>query len=51
LLRRRGPFWFYAFNLADDRDLRDLMLSERKAPPGKLLPKARGPLCGALLEV
>jgi len=40
LLRRRGPFCFYAFDLLwlDGRDLRGLALSERKALLRKLLP-------------
>ena len=40
LLRRRGPFCFYAFDLVwlDGRDLRGLALSERKALLRKLLP-------------
>jgi bifunctional non-homologous end joining protein LigD len=41
LMRRRGPFCFYAFDLLwlDDRDLRTLPLSERKALLRKLLPR------------
>ena len=40
-MRRRGPFCFYAFDLLwlDDRDLRTLPLSERKALLRKLLPR------------
>jgi bifunctional non-homologous end joining protein LigD len=41
LMRRRGSFCFYAFDLVwlDGRDLRDLALSERKALLRKLLPR------------
>jgi bifunctional non-homologous end joining protein LigD len=41
LMRRRGPFCFYAFDLLwlDGRDLRGLPLSERKALLRKLLPR------------
>jgi hypothetical protein len=41
LMRRRGPFCFYAFDLLwlDGRDLRDLPLSERKTLLRKLLPR------------
>jgi bifunctional non-homologous end joining protein LigD len=41
LMRRRGPFCFYAFDLLwlDGRDLRSLMLSERKTLLRKLLPR------------
>jgi bifunctional non-homologous end joining protein LigD len=43
LIRRRGPFCFYAFDLLwlDGRDLRDLPLSERKALLQKLLPRRK----------
>src|SRR6516162_610059 len=43
LLRRRGPFCFYAFDLVwlDGRDLRDLPLSERKVLLRKLLPRRK----------
>ena len=41
LMRRRGPFCFYAFDLLwlDGRDLRDWPLLERKAALRKLLPR------------
>jgi len=41
LMRRRGPFCFYAFDLLwlDGRDLRDLALSGRKALLRKLVPR------------
>jgi ATP-dependent DNA ligase len=41
LMRRRGPFYFYAFDLfwLDGRDLRDLPLFERKSLLRKLLPR------------
>src|SRR5215468_24809 len=41
LMRRRGPFCFYAFDLLwlDGRDLRDRPLLERKALLRKLLPR------------
>jgi hypothetical protein len=41
LMRRCGPFCFYAFDLLwlDGRDLRGLPLSERKALLRKLLPR------------
>ena len=41
LMRRRGPFCFYAFDLLwlDGTDLRGLALSERKALLRKLLPR------------
>jgi len=41
LMRRRGPFCFYAFDLLwlDGRDLRELPLSERKTLLRKLLPR------------
>ena len=41
LMRRRGPFCFYAFDLVwlDGRDLRGLALSARKALLRKLLPR------------
>ena len=41
LMRRRGPFCFYAFDLLwlDGRDLRGQPLSERKALLRKLLPR------------
>jgi bifunctional non-homologous end joining protein LigD len=43
LMRRHGPFCFYAFDLLwlDGRDLRDLVLSERKALLRKLLPRRK----------
>jgi bifunctional non-homologous end joining protein LigD len=43
LMRRRGPFCFYAFDLLwlDGKDLRDLALSERKALLRKLLPRRK----------
>ena len=42
LMRRRGPFCFYAFDLLwlDGGDLRDRPLSERKALLRELLPPA-----------
>jgi bifunctional non-homologous end joining protein LigD len=41
LMRRRGPFCFYAFDLLwlDGRDLRDRPLLERKRLLRKLLPR------------
>jgi bifunctional non-homologous end joining protein LigD len=41
LMRRHGPFCFYAFDLLwpDGRDLRDLPLFERKTLLRKLLPR------------
>ena len=41
LMRRRGPFCFYAFDLLwlDGKDQRGLALSNRKAPLRKLLPR------------
>jgi bifunctional non-homologous end joining protein LigD len=41
LLRRRGPFCFYAFDLLwlDGTDLRDSPLLQRKSPLRKLLPR------------
>ena len=43
LMRRRGPFCFYAFDLLwlDGCDLRDLALSGRKALLRKLLPRRK----------
>jgi bifunctional non-homologous end joining protein LigD len=41
LMRRHGPFCFYAFDLLwlDGRDLRDLPLFERKSLLRKLVPR------------
>jgi bifunctional non-homologous end joining protein LigD len=41
LMRRRGPFCFYAFDLLwlDGKDQGGLALSNRKAPLRKLLPR------------
>jgi bifunctional non-homologous end joining protein LigD len=41
LMRRRGPFCFYAFDLLwlDGKDLRNLVLLERKRLLRKLLPR------------
>ena len=47
LMRRRGPFCFYAFDLLwlDGTDLRSLALSGRKALLRKLLPRRGASIC------